>query len=281
MQFLWERCFKWSGKPPSQGARPQRLQFWAYTPTHAHILCHYRNDQVQRGNMLEEGACSHAILNIAHMRRAICQRKLSFLLRICSLHWHDITRLVHIGLTNVITVIYIMYIIWQHRKKTFFKHYLRIRTTVFGVVLKTAEPVIPLWYDINRLFSYNQREFCQTIGGNRVTWQFQQNGMSDDPADIEDNTYIGLRTNVCTLFGTVIGAMQWDPHTQWLKWGGSNPPPTHAPIWAPAIVWGLRSWAPLIEFIKCYFMLGVEWVWGLLQPGIVRWAPPPCFTWPF
>jgi len=23
----------------------------------------------------------------------------------------------------------------------------------------------------------------------------------------------------------------------------------------------------------------VEWVWGLLQPGFVRWAPP-CFTWP-
>jgi len=26
----------------------------------------------------------------------------------------------------------------------------------------------------------------------------------------------------------------------------------------------------------------MEWVWGLLQPGFVdvRWAPPPCFTWP-
>jgi len=26
--------------------------------------------------------------------------------------------------------------------------------------------------------------------------------------------------------------------------------------------------------------VGLEWVWGLLQPGFVRWAPPSCFTKP-
>ena len=58
--------------------------------------------------------------------------------------------------------------------------------------------------------------------------------------------------------------------------GGSAPCSHLSP---PAIVW-----APLIESIKCYLCLnnaklvGLEWVWGLLQPGFV--SPPPCFTKP-
>jgi len=65
---------------------------------------------------------------------------------------------------------------------------------------------------------------------------------------------------------------------QWLKWGGigggAQPP---APIWAPppAIVWA--PWLNLQSVILCLNnakLVGLEWVWGLLQPGFVRWAPP-------
>jgi len=58
--------------------------------------------------------------------------------------------------------------------------------------------------------------------------------------------------------------------------GGLSPP---APIWAPC-----NSMSPLIEPIKVILypnnakLVGLEWVWGLLQPGFVRWAP--CFTKP-
>jgi len=35
---------------------------------------------------------------------------------------------------------------------------------------------------------------------------------------------------------------------------------------------------PLIESINLCLnnakLVGLEWVWGLLQPGFVRWAPP-------
>ena len=62
---------------------------------------------------------------------------------------------------------------------------------------------------------------------------------------------------------------------QWLKWGGLGGSAPSSHLSPPAIVW-----APppdrIYSVILCLNnakLVGFEWVWGLLQPGFVSWAP--------
>jgi len=63
---------------------------------------------------------------------------------------------------------------------------------------------------------------------------------------------------------------------QWLKWGGGQGAQPPAPIWAPCN--SMNPWLNLQSVILCLNsakLMGLEWVWGLLQPGFVRWATAP------
>ena len=54
--------------------------------------------------------------------------------------------------------------------------------------------------------------------------------------------------------------------------GGGQPSCCH--LSPPAIVWAPLDW--IYSVILCLNnakLVGLEWVWGLLQPGFVRWAP--------
>ena len=60
----------------------------------------------------------------------------------------------------------------------------------------------------------------------------------------------------------------WSEGARW-----AQPP---APIWAPCNSMSL-PWLNLYTVILCpnnAKLVGLEWVWGLLQPGFVKWVPP-------
>jgi len=81
--------------------------------------------------------------------------------------------------------------------------------------------------------------------------------------------------NGCHFCGWSLINSQWV--IQWLKWGGlgGGDSAHRSHLSPPAIVWA--PWLNLqsaILRLNNAKLVGLESVWGLLQPGFVRWPPP-------
>jgi len=62
---------------------------------------------------------------------------------------------------------------------------------------------------------------------------------------------------------------------QWVKWGGTWGSATPCSHLSPLQWYEPPNW--IYSVILCLNnakLVGLVWVWGLLQPGFVRWAPP-------
>ena len=91
---------------------------------------------------------------------------------------------------------------------------------------------------------------------------------------INFDEFWGLTRVRCT--GRVYLRHQRLEASTWLKWGGQEGLSPPAPIWAPrpAMVWAPPDWIySVILCVNNAKLVGLEWVWGLLQPGFVGWAP--------